>query len=207
MRKHRKRSISARTICLSLALREGTLIRGMLNLEQTFVVRGEVQERLARVMHERDRLVQQLQRLVRGAKVLGLPVVWAEQNPARLGPTVPELRELLAGQTPVTKMTFNCCADAGFQRVLEAGARPQVLMAGIEAHVSIYQTARALAAAGYEVEVVADAVSSRNPEHKVLALAKLQPLGVGWTCVEMALFELLQTAEAPAFKAILETVK
>ncbi|MCX7867905.1 MAG: isochorismatase family protein, partial [Limisphaera sp.] len=70
-----------------------------------------------------------------------------------------------------------------------------------------YKTARALAAAGYEVEVVADAVSSRNPEHKALALAKPQPLGVGWTCVEMALLELLQTAEAPGFRAILEIVK
>ncbi|MGA4580080.1 isochorismatase family protein [Limisphaera sp. VF-2] len=179
----------------------------MLDVHQTVVVLVDVQERLVRVMHERERLVQQLQRLVRGARVLGLPVVWAQQHPARLGPTVPELRELLAGQTPVTKMTFNCCADGGFQRVLEAGARPQVLMAGIEAHVCVYQTARALAAAGYEVEVVADAVSSRNPEHKALALAKLQQPGVGWTCVEMALFELLQTAEAPAFKAILEIVK
>lgn len=139
--------------------------------------------------------------------MLGLPVVWAEQNPTRLGPTVSELREVLADRTPVTKMSFDCSADAGFRRALEAVGRQQVLLAGIEAHVCVYQTARSLAAAGYEVEVVADAVSSRNPEHKALALGKLPQLGVRLTCVEMALFELLRTAESPAFKAILQIVK
>jgi len=179
----------------------------MLEPSHTFVVFVDVQERLAQVMNERARLVENLQRLIQGTQVLGLPVVWAEQNPARLGPTIPELQQLLNGQRPVTKMTFNCWADPGFREAVEATGRRQALVAGIEAHVCIYQTAVALARAGYEVEVVADAVSSRSPENKALALAKLPHLGVRLTSVEMALFELLQTAEAPAFKAILQIVK
>jgi len=183
------------------------MLRLMLNPHTSLVALIDVQERLAQVMSDRERLVENLRRLIRGAQLLNLPVVWAEQNPERLGPTVPELRALLEGHRPVAKMTFNCWADPGFRRTIEATGCRQVLLAGIETHVCIYQTAVAMQAEGYAVEVVADAVSSRSPEHKQLALTKLLSLGVRPTCVEMALFELLQTAEAPAFREILSLVK
>ncbi|NGO38071.1 hydrolase [Limisphaera ngatamarikiensis] len=179
----------------------------MLDPQTTLVALIDVQERLARVMADQEALITNLRRLIQGAQHLGLPVVWAEQNPTRLGLTVPELRSLLVGQQPVTKMTFNCWADPAFRKAIEATGRRQVLLAGIETHVCIYQTAVALLQAGYEVEVVADAVSSRSAEHRQLALTKLSLLGARPTCVEMALFELLQTAESPAFKAILALVK
>jgi nicotinamidase-related amidase len=179
----------------------------MLKTDNTVLVLVDVQGKLAQLMDGKEALFQNLRKLVQGVQVLSLPIVWVEQNPAGLGPTIPELAELLQGQTPVAKFSFSCCGDAVFLEKLRAAGRKQVLIAGIEAHVCIYQTAAALLQLGYEVEVVADAVSSRTAENKQIALAKLQQIGARLTGVEMALFELLRKAEGPAFKAIVKIVK
>jgi hypothetical protein len=179
----------------------------MLKTDNTVLVLVDVQGKLAQLMEGKAALFQNLRKLVQGVQVLGLPIVWAEQNPAGLGPTIPELAELLEGQTPIAKFSFSCCGDAAFLERLRATGRKQVLLAGIEAHVCIYQTAVELLQLGYEVEVVADAVSSRTAENKQIALAKLQQIGACLTSVEMALFEMLGKAEGPAFKAIVKIVK
>ncbi|MCS7089830.1 MAG: hydrolase [Verrucomicrobiota bacterium] len=179
----------------------------MLCVHDTTLVLIDMQHRLAAVMADRESLVSELQRLIRGALVLGLPVVWTEQNPDKLGPTIAELKSLLMDNPPIPKMAFNCWLDERFRDAIERAGRRQVLIAGIETHVCVYQTARALHEVGYEVEVVADAVSSRSLQHKELALRKLTALGIHITCVEMALFEMLGTAQAVGFKEILALVK
>lgn len=179
----------------------------MLKTDNTVLVLVDVQGKLAQLMDDKEALFQDLRKLVQGAQILGLPILWVEQSPAGLGPTIPELAALLPGQTPVAKSTFSCCADEGFMARLRGTGRRQVLLAGIEAHVCIYQTAAELVQLGYEVEVVADAVSSRTAQNKQLALQKVQQLGARLTSVEMALFELLGKAEGPAFKSLLKIVK
>lgn len=179
----------------------------MLTTNNTVLVLVDVQGRLAQAMDGKDALFQNLRKLVQGVQVLGLPIVWLEQNPAGLGPTIPELAELLQAQKPIAKFSFSCCGDASFMAALHASGRKQVLLAGIEAHVCIYQTAADLVKLGYEVEVVADGVSSRTAANRELALQKMQQFGARLTSVEMALFELLGKAEGPAFKAMLKIVK
>jgi nicotinamidase-related amidase len=179
----------------------------VLQSDNTVVVVVDVQEKLAAVMSERERLVDSLDRLVRGVRVLGLPVIWLEQNPARLGPTVPEVAAGLQGLAPIAKMTFSCCDSDEFSRALEASGRRQVLIAGIEAHICVTMTALDLRARGYEVHVVSDAVSSRTQANRELALARLRDAGAEVTGVEMALYELLRVAEGDKFKAILKIVK
>jgi nicotinamidase-related amidase len=179
----------------------------MLTTSETVLVVIDVQGKLAAAMHDRERLLDALQRLIQGARVLALPVLWLEQNPAGLGSTVPEISALLSGLVPIAKRCFSACGSARFLRELKALRRPQVLLAGIEAHVCVYQTARDLRQAGYRVEVVADAVSSRTPENKAIGLEKMRLAGVGVTSVETALFELLRVAEGVAFKEILRLVR
>jgi nicotinamidase-related amidase len=179
----------------------------VLQSDNTVVVVVDVQEKLAGVMSERERLVDSLDRLVRGVRVLGLPVIWLEQNPARLGPTVPEVAAGLQGLVPIAKMSFSCCDSGEFSRALEASGRRQVLIAGIEAHICIAMTTLDLLARGYEVHVVSDAVSSRTEANRVLALARMRGAGAVVTGVEMALYELLRVAEGDKFKAILKIVK
>ena len=179
----------------------------MLTPDNTALVVIDVQEKLMRVMHERDALVPNLEKLIQGIRALDVPIVWLEQNPAGLGPTIPEVTRHMEGLAPITKLSFSCCGTAAFSDALASLDREQILLCGIESHVCVYQTAMDLLDTGHEVEVVADAVSSRTAGNKAIALRKLERAGAGLTCVEMVLFELLQMAEGPAFKAILKIVK
>jgi nicotinamidase-related amidase len=179
----------------------------MLRIEDTVLTLVDVQGKLAQLMYNRDELFANLQKLLRGAQALALPVIWVEQNPSRMGETIAELRDLLKGETAIAKMSFSCCGDAAFLDRLRLLRRHHVLLAGIETHVCIYQTALDLLALQFQVDVVADAVSSRTASNRSLALERIRCAGANLTSVEMALFELLKTAEHPAFRAILALVK
>ncbi len=179
----------------------------MLDRQQAILVVVDVQGKLAQLMHEKQTLFANLKSIIRGIRALDIPVLWAEQNPRGLGPTVAEIAAELEGMEPIAKMSFSCWQNETFAKALAAAGRNQVLIAGIEAHICVYQTAQDLTAAGYEVQVVADAVSSRKPESKALALQKLRDAGISITSVEMTLFELLKVAEGETFKHILEIVK
>ena len=178
----------------------------MLTIDNTALVVVDVQAKLMAFIHENDQLVDSLRRIIMGAKAFGLPIIWAEQNPEGLAPTVDEVAELLPGE-PIVKMTMSCCGEEAFVDALGSLGRKQILLTGIESHVCVYQTGRDLLAAGYEVYVVADAVSSRTPANRQIGLDALTRAGAHTTSVEMALFELMATAEHPAFKQILKIVK
>ncbi|MBO8128142.1 MAG: hydrolase [Peptococcaceae bacterium] len=179
----------------------------MLDREHTVLVVIDVQEKLARTMHAREILFDNLQRLIKGSKVLDVPVLLVEQYPKGLGPTIDEVKELLPGIRPIVKDTFNCCDNDEFVKMLAAFSRKQVLVAGIEAHICVYQTAVGLQDLGYEVQVVADAVSSRALGNKEIGLRKMERYGVDITSVETALFELLRAARGEEFKEILSIIK
>jgi nicotinamidase-related amidase len=167
----------------------------------------DVQGKLASLMFERERLFSNLRTLIQGAKILEFPILCTEQYPAGLGPTVPEVADLLTNVKPVAKQSFSCCGDEEFMRRLEAEGRRQVLIAGIEAHVCVCQTILDLLEKGYEVQVVTDAVASRTRENKELAIRRMERAGAVATGTEMALYELLRTGEGPKFKEILKLVR
>jgi nicotinamidase-related amidase len=179
----------------------------MLRPDETALVIVDVQGKLAQLMHEKDALIRNIRIAVQGAQILNIPLFWLEQNPAGLGPTLPEVAELLGGRTPITKMSFSACGSPAFVEALKACGRRQVLVAGIEAHVCICLTAADLLSMGYHVEILEDAVSSRSPENKRIGIARAQEFGAGITCVETALFELLGSAEAQGFKEIIRLLK
>jgi len=179
----------------------------MLELNNTILIIVDVQGRLAELMHDKDELFDNLRRLIEGAKALELPILVTEQNPAGLGPTRPEFATLMQGVRTISKFSFSCCGEAEFMKALQAAGKEQVLLAGIETHVCIYQTAMDLLAAGYEVHVVSDAVSSRKASNKAVGIQKMKDAGATLTSVEMALFELLRVAEGPKFKAVIKIVK
>ena len=178
----------------------------MLEIDSTVLVVIDVQGKLAQSMYEKADLFENVGKLISGVRVLEIPIIWMEQNPEGLGPTVPEIAELLSGK-PIPKVAFSCCGEKQFVEAMEKQERNQVLLCGIETHVCVYQTAIDLLESGYEVEVVADAVSSRTPANRDIGLAKMKDAGAGITSVETALFELLKVAEGEKFKAILGIVK
>ena len=179
----------------------------MLSRDHTALVLIDIQGKLASLMHEREALYRQLQILVEGAQVLKLPILWLEQYPKGLGPTIPEVAALLSDQEPLAKTCFSACGLSAFQTQLRQSGRRQILLAGIESHICVYQTARDLLDSGYQVEVVTDAVSSRTAENKELGLQRMASAGAQITAVEMCLFELLQEAGTAEFKQIAALVK
>jgi nicotinamidase-related amidase len=185
----------------------GDMGAAMLTCADTLLVIVDIQEKLVRAMHDRDDLIQKAQHLLLGAHALNIPILCTEQNPKGLGPTVPEIAAHLAPVHPISKFSFGCCACEEFTSALQAAACRNVLIAGIETHVCVYQTALELLAKGHHVEVVADACSSRTLSNKQIGLDKMRAAGAAVTSVETALFELLRVAEGPLFKQILNIVK
>ena len=179
----------------------------MLEAGNTALIVIDVQGKLARLMHESEAVIANIGRIVRGAHVLDVPIVCTEQNPDGLGPTVTEIAPMLAGSEKIAKFSFSCWGEEQFVQAVQALGRRQILLAGIETHVCVYQTAVDMLAAGYEVQVVADAVSSRSPVNKAIGIEKMKDAGAAVTCVETALFEMLRVARGPEFKEIIRIVK
>ena len=179
----------------------------MITPENCALVVVDVQGNLAHTMDGRDILFANLRKIISGVKILGAPILWTEQVPAKLGKTIPEIAGLLEGLAPVEKSSFSCFGNERFVRDVAATGRTHFIVCGIEAHVCVYQTVRDFLAAGYGVEVVADAVSSRDAGNRAVGLEKMKGLGAQITSVETALFELMVTAESGVFRQIQKIVK
>jgi len=179
----------------------------MLSLDNTVLIIVDVQGKLAQLMHKKEVLFDNLQKIIKGARVLEIPIIHVEQYPEGLGPTIPEVAGLLTDVDTISKLSFSCWGNEQFRARLAGTGRKQVLIAGIETHICVYQTSMSLLSEGYEVHVIADAVSSRTLENKKTALDKIRAAGASLTTTEMAIFELLKVAGGPKFKELVNIVK
>lgn len=166
----------------------------------------DVQDRLLPAMAAPEAVETRCLVLVKAAKLLGVPITVSEQYPKGLGRTVPALAaELGADAAVFEKLSFSCWQNMAMKDHFIAHhetQRPLVILAGIEAHVCVLQTALDLAAAGFAVFAVADAMSSRAVSSEQLAHARMRQAGVSLINTEMAVFELLRKAGTPEFKAL-----
>ncbi|MDH5926039.1 hydrolase [Vibrio lentus] len=179
----------------------------MLNRSNTGLVVVDVQGKLARLVDESDTLISNCGKLIKGAQVLGLPIVSLEQNPEKLGATVDELNDLLSDAKPIPKFTFNACDKPKFVEAVQDKGVDSWLVCGIESHICVYQTAMGLLDLGYKVQVVGDCISSRTALNKKLAISRLQDAGIQITGLEMSLYELVKDCRAPEFKSILSLIR
>lgn len=178
----------------------------MLTVESTILVVVDVQGKLATLMHEHETFFSKLETLVRSAHLLEIPVLPVEQIPEKLGKTIPQIYPYLE-EPIIAKTSFSAMGDASFAAALAEQKRKHILLTGIEAHICVYQTAKDLIANGYEVSLVSDAIASRDDRNKLLAIDNLKQLGVGITCLEMLLFELMKDAKHPKFREIQKIIK
>ena len=179
----------------------------MLTSKNTGLVVIDIQGNLAQQVFQSEALLHNILTLIKGAKLLALPIIHVEQAPLKLGNTVKSLADELTHYPLISKHTFDACEEASFTRALQESDRENWLVCGIEAHVCVYQSVRGLLNLGYQVELVSDAISSRTHENKSLAMEKLTALGANITGVEMALFELVKDCRLPEFKALLPLIK
>jgi len=165
----------------------------------------DMQEKLLNVIPVARQIVWRTRQLVRAARLLDVPVDATEQYPQGLGATVGELSELLP--PPPSKMRFSCADCLEWARPeLSSGDRYKVVIAGIETHVCVLQTALDLTARGWEVCVVADAVASRRKMDWSFGLQRLSASGVTVTTTEAVLFEWCESAEDEAFRELRKIV-
>ena len=177
-------------------------------MKNPYLVVIDVQEKLFPVINEKETFLENLKILIKGFQLFDLPIILTEQVPEKLGPTVEPIKSLLPDTKPIIKSSFSCAADAGFS--LKANYMTDcdgVVLTGIETHVCIYQTERDLIHRGQHVEVVTDAVSSRNPNNHQIALDRIRNNGGFLTTMEMLLFSLQEVAEGDRFRELIKLVK
>jgi nicotinamidase-related amidase len=180
----------------------------LLHPDQSLLVVVDMQEPLLRALHDSERVVDNVRRLIQGASVVRVPVITTTQNADKLGAVAPQIKALLPPTLlPLDKMTFSCYASPSFASEVKRSDRKQIVLCGVEAHICVCQTALELAAAGFQVHVAGDATSSRTEANWRLGLDKMRQSGVLLTSVEMALYEWLREAGTPEFREILKLVK
>ncbi len=179
--------------------------------DNTFITREDVllvvidmQERLVPAMSQPQTTVDNVTRLLSLAKVLELPVVFTEQE--KLGATLQEVSRAAPGFEAVPKVTFNCFLCEPFAAKVRETGRSTLIIAGIEAHICVAQTALS-AHPQFRVHVVQDAISSRAPHNVTVAIERMRAAGITITSTEMVIYELLQRAGTAEFKAMLPFVK
>ncbi|WP_068116038.1 hydrolase [Tropicimonas marinistellae] len=166
----------------------------------------DMQERLVPAMQAPARTIRNTRTLMASAQEIGVPIIMTEQYPAGLGHTVPELSSVPTA-TVLSKMHFSCMEDETFSDEFRRFGRKQAVLAGMEAHICVVQTAASLIEEGYEVFVVSDATASRTLESEQACIARLNASGVGIVTTEMVVFEWLGKAGTPAFKKLLPLIK
>lgn len=177
----------------------------------------DMQEPFLQVMHGRDALTANVVLLCKTAAILGIPVLMTTQNIARMGPVIPSVVHSVpnasrtkggAALLPVIdKMSFSCASSELFERTLSGLSRKQVVVCGLETHICVSQTAHDLRYAGYQVHVVADAVSSRTIEKHKLGMERIRDAGILPSAAEAAVYEWVREAGTAEFREVLPLVK
>lgn len=155
----------------------------------------------------RDEALDTMTRVVRAAEVLGVPTVLTEHYPKVFGPTLPELAEALVDVEPMAKMHFSCLGDPDIRAKIEGVGAKNIVIIGSETHICIMQTALMARELGYDVAVVADAVTGRKELDHELGLRRLTAHGVDVLTWESLVYEWMVRGGTKEFKAILPLVK
>lgn len=162
----------------------------------------DMQERLLPAMAAPERALRNAIILAKAARTLDLPISVSEQYPKGLGHTVGPLKAEIGNTPAYEKVEFSCWKNAALRERIAQQGRDQVIVAGIEAHVCVLQTAMDLKAAGYQVFAVADALSSRAENSAELAFDRMRQADIPIVTTEMVIFEALGAAGTPDFKQL-----
>ena len=179
----------------------------ILKREETALLIIDIQEKIFRVMLNPEIVIQNTIKLIEGFKILDSPIFATEQYPKGLGETETRIKEALKNVVPIQKMTFSCYGAGDLFEILNYRKIKRVVVAGIESHVCVQQTALDLLANDFQVSLAADACSSRKEVDYSMALERMRKAGVIVTTTEAILFELLNVCGTEEFKKISKIVK
>jgi len=166
----------------------------------------DVQERFRPAIFDFGRTANNIRKLAEAFRVLGIPIIITEQNPEKLGKTIPQITNELGEFKPVAKMHFSCCGEKEFVKALRKTKAKDVILCGLETHVCVLRTALDLMKSGRNVYLVCDAVSSRKAMDSEVAIKRLVHSGVFLTTVESIIFQLIDKAGTEEFRKIFAIV-
>ena len=175
--------------------------------DNTVAVIIDIQERLFPHMFNKLQLEKNVEILLNGLEILGIPILLTEQYSKGLGSTIPSIQTNLNTIQPIEKITFSCCGENRFITELNKINKKYVLLAGIETHVCVLQTVLDLVEFGYQPVLVEDCVSSRKENDKLIAIERIRNSGAIITTYESVLLELCQIAGTDKFKQISKLIK
>ncbi|MEM1581763.1 MAG: hydrolase [candidate division WOR-3 bacterium] len=181
--------------------------KGLMSRENAVLLIIDVQEKLFPLISDKENILQNIRKLIRFAGIISMPVILTEQYPKGLGPTIPEVKELLPEVQPIEKMEFSCFGSERFREVLKKLGVKTLVIAGIETHICIVQTSIEGVNNGYEVCVISDASSSRNPEDRRIAFERMRQSGIIVASTEMLIYELLKKAGTQEFRDALKIIR
>lgn len=167
----------------------------------------DLQEKILPVIRNIDIVIENTIKLIKGFKTLNLPIYFTEQYPKGLGPTSSKILAELQGYNAIQKMSFSCFGAEDLFTELRSKKLHQIIISGVESHVCVQQTVLDLLANDFQVNVAADAISSRREFDFQIALDRMRTLGAEITTTESILFELLEVCGTPEFKEISKIVK
>lgn len=175
--------------------------------EDCLFVQVDIQEKLFPHISNHEELEKNLVTLISGLKLHEIPMIVNEQYKKGIGETIPAVRELTDDYPHFEKTTFSCCGQEDGMAAIKKSGKKNVILAGIETHVCVLQTALDLLEAGLQPILVTDCVNSRREKDKEMAIMRLVQAGVIPTTYESLLFELTVNAKNPVFKEISKLVK
>ncbi len=167
----------------------------------------DMQEKLFPVMSNNQILLENIEILIRGFQLFDFPIVVTEHVPDKLGNTIERISTLFKQVKPIIKSSFSCLGTPNFTELLDTYSPSEIILVGLETHVCVYQTALDLVKEKKHVEVVANAVTSRDDENHLVALSRMQKQGILLNTVEMLLFDIQKKAEGDTFKKIIKLLK
>lgn len=179
----------------------------ILRRKRTGLLVIDIQEKILKVIHESERVIENSLKLIKGFNKLNLPIYYSEQYPIGLGYTEKRIAAEIGHPKSLEKMSFSCGGAKGFFQSLKEAEIKNLVLCGIEAHVCVTQTALDLLANGFTVHVAADAISSRRESDYMFAVDRMRAAGVETTLSESVLFEMLNECGTDEFRAISKIVK
>jgi nicotinamidase-related amidase len=179
----------------------------ILTRKNTALVIVDIQEKLLPYVIDKEKVVENVQMLIKFADIMSIPIILTEHYPKGLGTTVPEIANVLKDYAPLEKVIFSCCGAKGFTSRLKELGVSRIMIAGIESHICVEQTTLDVMHAGFEVHVIADAISSRTKENKKIGIKKMRQFGAVISSTEMAMYEIMERADTKEFKEVLKLVK
>lgn len=179
---------------------------GIIDKNSTAFIQIDIQEKFKPAIYKFNEVISNAKILVESSQALNVPLVVTEQYPKGLGKTVEEIT--LPENTPIIeKLHFSCFGNQEFSKIVKELKLKSIIIFGVEAHVCLLKTALDALKQNLEVYLVADAVSSRTPENKALAIERMRQSGVFIVSTEMILFQMLDYSGTDDFKVVSKLIK